>query len=59
MRKLIILAVLATIALSGREAQAYQRVVRTQVGAGQGPFARLIDMERRKNAALRSMFFGR
>lgn len=59
MRKLLILAILATIALTGHEAQAYQRVVRTQVGAGPGPVARLIDLERRKNAALRQMFFGR
>lgn len=60
MRKFLILAILATIALTGHEAQAAQRVVRTQVAAaGPGPFARLMELERRKNAALRQMFFGR
>ncbi len=59
MRKLAILAILAAVVLTGVEARASQRRVRTQVSAGQGPVGRLVELERRKNAALRQMFFGR
>ena len=60
MRKLLILAVIATVTLTGLEVQAAGRRVRqVSAGQGQGPVRGLIDMERRKNAALRQMFFGR
>ena len=58
MRKLLILAILAVVVLTGFEARAAQRRVR-QVSSGQGPVQALVDLERRKNAALRQMFFGR
>ena len=60
MRKLLILAVLATLAMTGFEAHASGRRVRTQVSsASPGPVNRLMDLERRKNAALRQAFLGR
>lgn len=61
MRKLLVLASLAAIAMTGIEVQASQRRPRPQVAVpqGQGPVNRLIELERRKNAALRQMFFGR
>ena len=59
MRKLLILASLAVIVLTGFEVEANQRRVRSQVSAGQGPVGRLVELERRKNAALRQAFFGR
>ena len=66
MRKLVSLAALAIIVLTCSESQASNRRVRTNgyqtsvsSNQGSGPFARLMDMERRKNAALRQMFFGR
>ena len=59
MRKLLILAAVAAVSLAGLEAHAAARRVRPQVSAGEGPVSRLVDLERRKNAALRQMFFGR
>ena len=59
MRKLLVLASLAAIALSGIDVQASQRRVRPTVTSGPGPVNRLIELERRKNAALRQMFLGR
>ena len=61
MQKILILAAIAAVTLTGLEAQANTRRVRqVSVGQGQqGPVSRLVDMERRKNAALRQMFFGR
>lgn len=61
MRKIVILAVLGIVSLTGLEVRAAQGRVRAQVtsGQGQGPVRTLVDMERRKNAALRQMFFGR
>ncbi len=59
MRKLLALAILAVVTLTGFEAQASVRRVRPQVSAGQNPIARVMEFERRKNAALRQMFLGR
>ena len=59
MRNCLILAVLAAMAMTTSEAQANRRLVggsgRT-VSSGERPFSRLMEMERRKNAALRGMF---
>lgn len=68
MRKLIPLAALAIVALMYTDSEASNRRIRmssapagngTYVQQGDGPVARLIDLERRKNAYLRSVFFGR
>jgi hypothetical protein len=68
MRKLIPLAVVAIVALMYTDSEASNRRIRTTsvpagngayVQQGDGPIARLIDLERRKNAYLRSVFFGR
>lgn len=68
MRKLIPLAALAIVALMYTDSEASNRRIRmgsmqtgngTYVQQGDGPLARLIDLERRKNAYLRSVFFGR
>ena len=59
MRKIAVLAVLAALVLTGSQANASQRRVRTQLSAGQGPINRLVEFERRKNAALRQAFLGR
>lgn len=60
MRKPAVLAILAALVLSANHAQAQQRPVRPlMTSTGQGPINRLIELERRKNAALRQMFFGR
>lgn len=60
MRKAAVLAILAAILLSGNNTQASERRVRPLITTtGQGPINRLIELERRKNAALRQMFFGR
>ena len=58
MRKIITLAVVATILMSSVEVNAAGRRVRPQVSNGQTPFSRLMDLERRKNAALKRFFFG-
>ena len=58
MRKLVVLASLAVIVLTGFEAQANQRRVRTQVLGGPRPSA--VDRTRTtKNAYLRQTFLGR
>lgn len=72
MQKIITLAVLTIVALSCVDSQAANRRVRmnsapagqtypmqSNVSQSEGPFSRLMEMERRKNAALRQMFFGR
>jgi hypothetical protein len=68
MQKLIALAALAVMTLVCSNSEASNRRIRTtQAGSGyavqnvqsDGAFARLMDLERRKNAALRQMFFGR
>ncbi len=61
MRKLLVLATMAVLSLTCLEAQASSRRVRTTVSsaAGAGPFSRLMELERRKNAALRQMFVSR
>jgi hypothetical protein len=60
MRKLLVLAMMAVATLTCIDAQASTRRVRTQVStAGQSPFSRLMELERRKNAALRQMFLSR
>jgi len=59
MRKTLIVAMIVVVTLTGFEVRAAQRRVRPQVSAGQGPLRALIDLEKRKNAALRQMFFGR
>lgn len=60
MKKLLVLAVLATIVTTGFEAHASGRRVRTQVtSAGPGPVRNLMELERRKNAYLRQQFLGR
>lgn len=60
MRKFVILAALAALVLATGEAQASRRnVVRgngSTVSRGDGAFGRLMELERRKNAALREMF---
>lgn len=67
MQKIVTLAALALVVLACSDSQAANRRVRTSAPAGayvssgqaDGPFSRLMEMERRKNAALRQMFFGR
>lgn len=64
MRKIVTLAALAIVALACTDSHASNRRVRTTGPAvsnvqSAGPFARLMEIERRKNAALRSMFLGR
>lgn len=59
MRKLLILAILATMVVMGHDAQAAGRRVRPQVSSGQGPVSQLISLERRKNAYLKQAIFGR
>lgn len=61
MRKLLVLAILTTTTLAGLEVHAAVRRTRPQVSAGQaqGPVNRLMELERRKNAALRQAFLGR
>jgi hypothetical protein len=59
MRKLLVSMALAAVTLTGFEVHAAVRRVRPQVTATPSPFTRLMDLERRKNAALRQMFFGR
>ena len=68
MQKYLALAVLLIVVLTTGTSQASNRRVRqtTQVNNGYyaaqaqpGPFARLMELERRKNAALRQAFFGR
>jgi hypothetical protein len=57
-RRIMILTIITIVTMTGFEVRAAQRRVRT-VSSGQGPVRSLIDLERRKNAALRQMFFGR
>jgi len=69
MQKFVALAALALVTLACADSHAANRRVRatapapagnyTQAEAQPGPFARLMELERRKNAALRSMFLGR
>jgi hypothetical protein len=68
MRKLIPLAALAIVTLVCSDSEASNRRIRMSSAPasggyyaqqGDGPLARLMELERRKNAALRSMFFGR
>ena len=59
MRKTAVLAILAALVLSGNQSRASERRVRPLITTSQGPVSRLIEFERRKNAALRQMFFGR
>lgn len=60
MRNFLILAALAAMVLATGEAQAARRQVVNgngyTVARSDGPFARLMELERRKNAALMSMF---
>ena len=59
MRCLMIAVALVVIALTANEAQAARRVFSGNgqtVSRGEGPFSRLMELERRKNAALREMF---
>jgi hypothetical protein len=44
---------------SSRRARLNQPAPAVAATQSSGPFARLMEMERRKNAALRQMFFGR
>ena len=59
MRKFLVLATLAAVSLTGLEAHASIRRVRPQTGVVQGPNSRVMELERRKNAALRQMLLGR
>lgn len=70
MQKLIALAALAVMTLVCSNSEASNRRIRTNVAQpsngyavqntqSEGPFARLMELERRKNAALRQMFFSR
>ena len=59
MRWLMITVALVTMTLTANEAQAARRVFSGNgqaVSRGEGPFSRLMEIERRKNAALREMF---
>ena len=58
MRYLMIAIALGAMALTSGEAQAARRQSSNgqTVSRGDGPFSRLMEMERRKNAALREMF---
>ena len=70
MQKLIALAALAVMTLVCTDSEASNRRIRMSTAQpnngyavqnvqSDGPFARLMEMERRKNAALRQMFFSR
>lgn len=61
MQKLLVLAILTATTLVSLEVHAAVRRSRPQVSAGQtaGPVSRLMELERRKNAALRQAFLGR
>ena len=70
MRKLVALAALAIVILACDDSQASNRRVRgnsastatgnaVSNGQSSGPLARLVEVERRKNAALRQMFLNR
>lgn len=54
-RMLVIVAVLATLVIGSSASQA--QPTRSEIGAGrQGPVAKLIELERRKNEWLRQRF---
>ncbi len=64
MQKIVTLAAVTILLLACSDTQAANRRVRTtgtyvSSNQGNGPFARLMELERRKNAALRQMFFSR
>lgn len=59
MRKLLIAAVVTSMALMTGEAHAIGGRIRAQASSGQGPMNRLVEFERRKNERLRVMFLGR
>ncbi len=65
MRKLVPLVALAIVILTTSDSDASNRRVRTNTApavsnqSAAGPLGRLMELERRKNAALRQMFLGR
>jgi hypothetical protein len=59
MRKLLIVAIAATMAMMTGQAHANGQRVRAQASSGPGLFNRLVEFERRKNAALRVIVLGR
>lgn len=65
MRKLVPLVALAIVILTTSDSDASNRRVRTNAApavsnqSAAGPLGRLMELERRKNAAIRQMFFGR
>ena len=59
MRKLLIAAVVTSMAMITGEAHAIGGRIRAQTVSGQGPINRLMELERRKNTMLRIMILGR
>lgn len=60
MRKLLMLAAVAAIVMSSVEAEAAGwRTARPQVSSTSSTFTRLMELERRKNAYLKKVVFGR
>ncbi len=65
MRKLVPLVALAIVILTTSDSDASNRRVRTSPApavssqSAAGPLGRLMELERRKNAAIRQMFLGR
>ena len=59
MRKLLMLSAVTAVLMTGVETEAAGRRVRPQVSSTPSTFSRLMDMERRKNAYLRQLVFGR
>ncbi|HEY0983418.1 MULTISPECIES: hypothetical protein [unclassified Schlesneria] len=59
MRKLLILTAVAAVMMTSVEVHAAARRVRPQVSSAQNPFTRLMELERRKNAYLKQLFFGK
>lgn len=59
MRKVVILATFAVLAVTASETRAAGGRARTQVSSGPGPINRVIELERRKNAAIRRIVLGR
>ncbi len=65
MRKIVVLAAVAIVVMACNNSEAANRRVRSGGSGtamsngpaqGSGPFSRLMEIERRKNAALRQMF---
>lgn len=59
-RVLFVVAVLSSLALASTASAAQARAARQEIGATRnGPVAKLVELERRKNEWLRQRFLGR